>query len=212
MQRILIRMADLVFFLCIKFLGTTIKFEVQGDEHLSAITSAGKIPIYTFWHDRIFLSTYYWRNRGIIVMTSKSFDGEYIARFIQRFGFGSIRGSSSRGGVRALVDMIKSMRTGHPMAFTVDGPRGPRYVAKSGPLLLAKKTGNPILPFIIEPKKYWTVNSWDKLQIPRPFTKAKLIFGEPLYVEAKANDDQIQFDLERLQKSLDALVEDAKRK
>ena len=204
-QRILIRLADLAFFLFIRALGAVTRFELRGEENLTAIETAGKIPIYCFWHDRIFLSTYFWRSRGIVVMTSKSFDGEYIARFIRRFGFGAIRGSSSRGGSRALVEMVKSMRTGHPMAFTVDGPRGPRYEAKLGPIILAKKSGNPIMPFVVEPKRYWTVNSWDRLQIPRPFTRAMVIIGEPIYVDGDANDAAIELKLREFQRSLDDL-------
>ena len=108
-ERFLIRAADLIFFLAIKITGMMTRFEVDGIEHLRAIETAGKVPIYAFWHDRIFLSTYFWKKRGIVVLTSKSFDGEYIARFIQRFGYGAIRGSSSRGGSKALVELIKAM-------------------------------------------------------------------------------------------------------
>src|SRR5205814_1528691 len=118
------------------------------------------------------------RKRGIVVLTSKSFDGEYIARFIQRFGYGAIRGSSSRGGSRAIVEMIKAMRRGLPTAFTVDGPRGPKYEVKAGPVFLAKKTGNPIMPFVIEPRSCWTTRSWDKMHNPKPFTRALTIIGE----------------------------------
>ena len=206
-QRILIRLADLTFYVFIRAIGVVTRFEVRGGENLAAIESAGKIPIYSFWHDRIFLSTYFWRNRGIVVMTSKSFDGEYIARFIQRFGSGAIRGSSSRGGSRALVEMVKSMRTGHSMAFTADGPRGPRYQAKLGPVILAKKSGNPIMPFVVEAKKCWTVKSWDKLQIPRPFTTALVIIGEPIYVDGDADDAEIDLKLREFQRSLDDLNE-----
>lgn len=205
-QRISIRLADLLFYLSIKVLGMTARFEVRGEEHLAAIEGAGKLPIYTFWHDRIFLSTYYWRRRGIVVMTSRSFDGEYIARFIQRFGYGAIRGSSSRGGARALVEMIKCMRKGHPMAFTVDGPRGPRYEVKPGPIALARKTGNPVMPFVIEPRRYWRVNSWDKMQVPMPFTRSLLIIGEPIYVDRDADDAEVGSKLEQLQSELDALT------
>ena len=125
-QRILIRLADLTFFGFIKIIGALTRFEVRGIEHFEAISAAGKLPIYTFWHDRILLTTYFWRNRGIVVIISKSLDGEYIARILQRFGSGAIRGSSSRGGARAFVEMVRSMRSGKAMAFTVDGPRGPR--------------------------------------------------------------------------------------
>lgn len=206
-QRILIRLADLFFYAIIKLICLTVKFEIDGDENLKAIEAAGKIPIYTFWHNRIFLSIYLFRDRGIVVMTSKSFDGEYIARFIQRFGAGAIRGSSSRGGAKALVEMIKAMREGLPMAFAIDGPRGPRYKAKHGPVILAKKTGNPIMPFIVEPSSFWTAGSWDKMHIPKPFTKARLIIGEPIYVEPNAGDDEVEAKLAELQTSLDDLVE-----
>lgn len=209
-QRITIRLADAAFFLAIKVLGASAKFEVCGIEHFEAITSANKTPIYTFWHDRIFLSTYFWKRRGIVVMTSKSFDGEYIARFIQRFGYGAIRGSSSRGGSRALVEMIKAMRDSLPMAFTLDGPRGPKYEAKLGPVILAKKTGNPIMPFVIEAKHFWRAKSWDKMHVPKPFTQAAVFIGEPIYVDANADDAQIEGRLAELQRSLDQLVENGK--
>jgi lysophospholipid acyltransferase (LPLAT)-like uncharacterized protein len=210
-QRLSIRLADIAFSFSIKILGVLTRFEVQGSEYLDEIIAADKLPIYTLWHNRVILSTYFFRDRGIVVLTSQSFDGEYIARTLQRFGCGAIRGSSSRGGARALVEMIKSMRNRHPMAFTVDGPRGPQYQAKPGPVILAKKTGNPILPFLIEPKKYWSVNSWDKMQIPRPFAPALTIIGKPIYVNPTADAAEIEAKLAELQSSLDDLVDRGRR-
>lgn len=205
-KRILIRLADLSFYSAIRLLGGSTRFEVRGKVNYDAIVAGSRQPIFAFWHNRIFLSTYFWRENRIVVMTSKSFDGEYIARFIQRFGYGAIRGSSSRGGSRALVEMIKAMRSGLPMGFTIDGPRGPKYKAKPGPVILAKKTGNPILPFLIEAKRYWQARSWDNLQIPKPFTKALLIIGEPIYVAADATPDEVAAKVDELQKALDELV------
>lgn len=209
-QRVLIRGADLAFHYAIKALGLLTRFEVRGQENLDNIISAGKQPIYSFWHDRIFLGTYYFRNRGIVVLISQSFDGEYIARFIQRFGYGAIRGSSSQGGSRALVEMVNTMQNGHPTAFAVDGPRGPRYEAKAGPVLLAKKTGNPILPFVFEPRRYLTVNSWDKMQIPIPFARALLTIGKPIYVNAESDEKAVALKLDELQGSLDELTREAR--
>src|ERR1700730_18188495 len=140
-DRLLIRLADLAFFVLIKLIGRTVKFEIEGWENWEAACRDGKIPIYTFWHNRVFLSTYFWKRRGIVVMTSQSFDGEYIARFIQRFGSRDACGSSPRGGMGAIVEMVRLMRAGCPAGFTIDGPKGPRYVAKLGAVLLAKKTG-----------------------------------------------------------------------
>ena len=107
---------------------------------------------------------------------------------------------------KALVEMIKAMRRGLPMAFTADGPRGPKYQVKSGPVFLAKKTGNPILPFVIEPRRRWTTRSWDKMHIPRPFTRAAVLIGEPIYVDPKADDAETEAKLAELQASLDSLV------
>lgn len=205
-QRLVIRLAGLVLFWLIKIIGKTIRLEVEGWENYEQIEKDGKIPIHAFWHDRIFLATYFFRQRGIIVMSSESFDSEYTARFIQRFGYGIIKGSSTRGGIRALTEMIRIMRQGFPTAFTLDGPKGPRYIVKAGACLLAKKSGNPILPFSIEAKKFWKVNSWDLLQIPKPFSRAKVFIDKPVYVSAEANDEEIENKRLELQNSLDELV------
>jgi lysophospholipid acyltransferase (LPLAT)-like uncharacterized protein len=206
-ERLLIRLADWAFYLLINFIGKTVKFEIEGSEHYETIERAGKLPIICFWHNRIFLGTYFHRNRRIVVITSQSFDGEYIARFIQRFGYGAVRGSSTRGGVGALVEMIRLMKNGLATGFTIDGPKGPRYIAKSGACLLAKKTGNPILPLSVETEKFWTINSWDKLQIPKPFTRARVFYAEPLFVPRDASDEEIEERRDELQNKLDGLVE-----
>lgn len=205
-QRLTIRAADRAFYLLIKSIGKTVRFEVEGWENLENIEASGKIPIYTFWHNRIFLATYYFRHRGIIVMSSPSFDAEYIKRFIRRFGYGAVRGSSTRGGVGALVKMIRLMKDGLPAGFSIDGPKGPKYVAKSGACMLAKKTGNPVLPFIVESEKFWEIGSWDRLQIPKPFSRAKVIIAEPVYVEKDADDKEIENKRRFLQTKLDELV------
>ncbi len=210
-QKMTIRLADWAFFLLIKLIGKTVKFETEGAENLEAVEKADKLPIYTVWHNRIFLGTYYLRRRKIVVITSQSFDGEYIAAFLTRFGFGTVRGSSTRGGVGALVEMIRLMKKGLATAFTIDGPKGPRYFAKSGACLLAKKTGNPILPFAVEAEKFWTINSWDKLQIPKPFSRARFFYAEPIYVAQDASDEEIEKKREELQNKLDELVEFGKQ-
>lgn len=205
-ERILIRAADLAFYFVITVIGKTLKYEVEDRENFEAIERANKIPIYTFWHNRIFAGTYFFKKRGIILMSSQSFDGEYIARFIQRLGYGVVRGSSTRGGVSALVEMIRLMKSGLPMGFSIDGPKGPKYVAKMGACLLAKKTGNPVMPFVLESRKYWEIGSWDKLQIPKPFSKVKIIIAPPIYISEDANNEELENSRLELQKSLDELV------
>jgi lysophospholipid acyltransferase (LPLAT)-like uncharacterized protein len=210
-KRISIRVLDLIFFVLISLIGKTIRFETEGWENFEQITSRGKPPIYAFWHNRIFLATYYFRHHDIVVITSQSFDGEYIARFIQRFGYGAVRGSSTRGGVGALVALIRVMKTGKPAGFTVDGPKGPKYVAKNGAVLLAKKTGYPIMPFSVETEKFWSLKSWDDLQIPKPFTRAKVVIAKPIYVESDAGEAEIVNARNELQTKLDELAEIGKQ-
>jgi lysophospholipid acyltransferase (LPLAT)-like uncharacterized protein len=205
-QKMAIHVADRVFYLLIRLIGRTLRYETVGMEKFDEIAAEGKTPIYAFWHNRIFSATHFFRDRGIVVITSQSFDGEYIARFIQRFGYGAVRGSSTRGGVGALVEMIRLMKQGLPTGFTIDGPKGPRYVAKSGACLLAKKTGNPIVPFVIETEKYWTVKSWDRLQIPKPFSRARVFIADPVYVEKTADEKELENKLAELQRKLDELV------
>jgi lysophospholipid acyltransferase (LPLAT)-like uncharacterized protein len=206
-ERIMIRFVDWAFYVALSLIGMTIRFEVEGWGHYESVIANGKHPIWPFWHDRIFLSILYFRDRGIVVITSKSRDGEYIARLTQRLGFGAIRGSSSRGGARALVEMRNAMKLALEIAVTVDGPRGPRYEAKPGPVYLSKLTGNPILPFLIEPKSYWTLNSWDKFQIPKPFTKALLIIAEPFTVDPNSDENELEQKVIKMQRSLDDLVQ-----
>ena len=204
-ERFLIKIADLTFFVLIALVGRTIRWEVEGAENLEAASVQDSLPIYTFWHNRVFLATYFFRKRRIVVMTSRSFDGEYIARFIQRFGYGAARGSSTRGGIGAIVEMARLMRAGCPTAFTIDGPKGPRYVAKMGAVLLAKKTGCPVLPFAITPARYLTIKSWDGLQIPLPFTRALTAIAAPLYVPSDADEEALQAKRDELQNVLDRL-------
>lgn len=204
-DRFLIRAADLAFYVLIKLIGGTVKFEVGGWENWEAASRDGKIPIYTFWHDRIFLATYFWQRRRIVVMTSRSFDGEYIARFIQRFGYGAARGSSTRGATGAVVEMVRLMRAGCPTAFTIDGPKGPPYAAKMGAVLLAKKTGNPVLPFSITPAKFRNTRSWDRTQVPKLFARARVDIAAPIYVPGDADDEILNARRDELQNALDEL-------
>jgi lysophospholipid acyltransferase (LPLAT)-like uncharacterized protein len=204
-KRLMIRAADLVFYFLIRVIGRTVRFTVEGRENWEAAAKDGSLPIYTCWHNRVFLSTYFFRRRRIVVMTSQSFDGEYIARFIQRFGYGAARGSSTRGGVGAIIEMVRLMRAGSPAGFMIDGPKGPRYEAKMGAVLLAKKTGSPVMPFNIAAQKFWEAKSWDASQVPKPFTRARVIIAPPIYVPADADEALLIAKRDELQRALDEL-------
>ncbi len=180
-------------------LGRTWRYTSEGAEAYDRIVAAGQRPIIAFWHGRILPGMMFFRDRGIVVITSENFDGEWIARIIERFGYGTARGSSSRGGVKALVQMKRLMAQGHPTAFTLDGPRGPAEHAQPGALWLAKATGQPILPFQAESASAWHAKSWDRTQVPKPFTRIAIAVGPPFYVPADADDaalEQRRLDLE----------------
>ena len=166
---------------------------------------AGHQPVMAFWHGRILPATYYFRQRGIVVITSENFDGEWIARIIERFGFGTARGSSSRGGLKAMLQLVREMGSGRPAGFTLDGPRGPARVAQPGAIWLARATGNPVLPFHLESSSYWMTNSWDKTQIPKPFSTVALVVGDPLEVPANADDQQLEAFRQEVEKRLEDL-------
>lgn len=189
----------------IRLLCRTLRWHVEGEEHYDALVESGRQPILAFWHGRILPAAYYFRHRRIVVITSQNFDGEWIARIIRRFGYGTARGSSSRGGARALVQMRRDLAEGRPVAFTVDGPRGPAGIAQAGASWLAGATGNPVLPFHIEADRCWTASSWDRTQIPKPFARVVIAVGEPLTVsgtseaEVEAGRQQIERALQQLE-------------
>jgi lysophospholipid acyltransferase (LPLAT)-like uncharacterized protein len=186
-------------------LGATLRWRADGLEHLAAVERSGRPPIMAFWHGRILPATVYFRRRGIVVITSENFDGEWIAGIIERFGYGTARGSTSRGGRKALRQLTRDMAAGKPAAFTIDGPRGPARIAQPGALWLAKATGNPVVPFHIETDRHWTLNSWDRTQIPKPFAVSAIAIGEPLYVAPDTNASGLTEATRALQQQLQML-------
>ena len=185
----------------IKALGSTYRWRVDGFAHYESIVASGKQPIFAFWHGRILPATLFWRDRGIVVITSQNFDGEWIAGIIRRFGYGTARGSTSRGGARALVQLRRDLSGGRPAAFTIDGPRGPARVAQPGAVFLAGATAQPILPFHIEASRFWTAGRWDQTQIPTPFSTVAVAIGAPM--TAAATDEET---VERCRKELEATL------
>jgi len=211
-QRVSLWFITWIGFLAIRAIGPTLRFAVSFEE--GAPDNLEKPPgIGPFWHRCVFAAAYLWRDLQFRVMTSRSFDGEYIARIIQKFGYVALRGSSSRGGVGALLGARREIERGFTIAFTIDGPRGPRYVAKPGPVLLAKLTGVPIVPFYIALEDPWVLNSWDRLMIPKPFSRAMMRVAKNIHVPRDADDAELgrlhhemQAALERVQKFADENV------
>jgi len=185
-------------------LGSSLTWKVEGLEHLR-FEGDGRRPIMAFWHGRVLTATYYFRGRGIVVMISENFDGEWISRIIEQFGFRTSRGSTTRGGQRALLQLKREMDRGQPSGFAVDGPRGPARQAQPGAIWLAKLTGSPVVPFHMEASRYWTLKSWDRTQIPKPFSTVALAVGEPIDVPSEADEATLEARRVELEQSLFAL-------
>jgi lysophospholipid acyltransferase (LPLAT)-like uncharacterized protein len=207
-QRIALWVITVVGFLAIRLIGPTLRWSVSfevGGPNRDRIEPA----ILVFWHRCVFGATWWFRRRNIQVMTSRSFDGEYIARIIEKFGYGAVRGSSSRGAVRALLGMHTQIEQGNAVAFTIDGPRGPRYVAKPGPVLLARNTGVPVVCFYIAMENAWVLNTWDGFMIPKPFSRAHLRFGKMISVPRDADSAALEQFHREMQATLDRVREQA---
>lgn len=204
-DRLTIRAADISLYSVIRALCSTLRWEVEGREHLDAVLASGHRPIFTFWHACIVSATWFWRNRGIVVMSSVSRDAEYTGRFIKRLGYGTARGSATRGSRRAMAEMAECLLSGIDVGFTIDGPRGPAYQAKPGAVTLARHTGQAILPFHVAVARYWELPSWDRLQIPRPFTRAAVFVGAPILIADRADKAEAEARQAALQATLDRL-------
>jgi hypothetical protein len=189
----------------IALLGLTLRLRVEGREHLDVVTASGQPFILSVWHGRILPLTWFFRRRGLVVITSQNFDGEWIARIIARFGYGTARGSTSRNARAALHQMVREIRAGRSTAFTLDGPRGPALEAKPGALWLASATGALLLPAHAEAERYWALKSWDRTQIPMPFSRVAVVIGAPLPVPRRLSDDDMEDQRRTLESALEAL-------
>lgn len=190
----------------IRLIAPTMKLAVSFEDGAPPSLDA-KPLVLAFWHSCIFPAIYAWRNLQIRVMSSDSFDGEYTGRIIRKFGFVKVRGSSSKGAVRALLWMRREIEQGATVAFTIDGPRGPRYVAKPGPVVLARATGAPMVAFHIALENPWVLNTWDKSMIPKPFSRALLRISCKIHVPEDSGEDERQRYHAELQAALDRVRE-----
>ena len=187
----------------VRALCSTWTWKLSGAEHVDAIAQAGHHPILALWHGRILAATPYFQRRGIVAMASENFDGEWIAQLLGKFGYAAARGSTSRGGAMALRQLVTQVKD-HGVAFTLDGPRGPAEVAQPGAVWLAKATGNPLLPFHSEAASSWTLKSWDRTQIPKPFTTVAMAIGKPIYVPRDSDERALEESRIALEASLAA--------
>ena len=188
----------------VRLIGPTLRFEIIGVANAIQIRDTGEPGIGAFWHRCIFPAIWMWRNRGIVVLNTANFDGQWTRRVIERLGFGTAQGSSTRGAIEGLVVMAQRLEEGRHVAFTIDGPRGPRYVAKPGPVILARRTGKAISVFHIGLERAHTFKkSWDLFQLPYPFSRALMVVAPPIRVPTDADSETLKRKQAEMQTALE---------
>jgi lysophospholipid acyltransferase (LPLAT)-like uncharacterized protein len=205
-QRIILRIIIWAGSWIIRLIGPTLRVSISYED--GAQQTLDQRPLIgSFWHSCIIPSTYICRDLGVRVMSSNSYDGEYMGRIIHQFGFVAVKGSSSRNAVRALLGLRRALADGWTVAFTLDGPRGPRHKVKPGPVALARSSGVPLTMFHAAVDKAWVLNSWDRMMIPLPFSRVLLRFGKLIPVPTDASDEDVERYTAELQSALDRACE-----
>src|SRR6202453_1652189 len=201
-QRIVLRIIITAGYWFIRLIGPTLRVCVSREEGAQE-TICQRPLIGSFWHACIIPATYMFRNFGVRVMSSNSYDGEYMGRIIRKFGFVAVKGSSTRNAVRALLGLRRALQEGWTVAFSLDGPRGPRYKVKPGPVALGRSSGVPLSAFHIAVDKAWVLNTWDRLIIPKPFSRVLMRFAKLIVVPPDTDEADLARYEQRLQDSLD---------
>ncbi|HYJ81026.1 MAG TPA: lysophospholipid acyltransferase family protein [Longimicrobiaceae bacterium] len=177
----------------------------EGVENYDQFWRVGKPVVFTLWHGRLLPCTHYHRQQGVVTLISHHRDGEYITRIVRRWGYTAVRGSTSRGGLEALRELIQHLKHGRSLAITPDGPRGPREKMKPGPVLMAQRSGAPIIPVVSGASRAWYFGGWDRFMIPQPFARLQIAYGEPIFVPRRAGEAEIQAIADRVEEVLGEL-------
>jgi lysophospholipid acyltransferase (LPLAT)-like uncharacterized protein len=182
------------------------RYTTAGEEHFRRFHDDGRPVIFTLWHGRLLPCTYHHRGEGVVTLVSLHRDGEYITRAVRRWGYVAVRGSTSRGGLEALRELIGHVRDGRSLAITPDGPRGPREQMKPGPVLIAQRTGAPIIPVAASASRGWYFGGWDRFLVPRPFARCRIEYGEPVHVPRRLDEAGVRGTMGEVESRLAALM------
>lgn len=169
----------------LRTLGSTWRFRVVNGEALDQFRARNETVVFSLWHGQMLPLLFHHRGQGVSVLISEHGDGEIIARIAQRLGYRTVRGSTSRGAARALLGLVRELEDGHDLAITPDGPRGPAKSYAPGPLIVAQRSGRPILPTVVSVSAAWHLKSWDRFMIPKPFARVTVAYGDPIFIRAE---------------------------
>lgn len=189
-----------------RLIGATVRLEVEG---LPELAQGGRGQIFAGWHGRTFLATKLFRNKGIWTIISTSRDGQAQNRIFSKFGFRTIRGSSSRGGAKVLIESIRILKTGATLAFTPDGPRGPTHIVQDGVIAMGQKARAVIVPVGVSASRRWLLPTWDSYMIPKPFSRAVMIFGPPIEVPEKPTAEEFETIRTHLEREINRVEHEA---
>ncbi len=178
--------------LLIRLFGLSWRIRTVDQRFLESARRLSERVIFAFWHGRMLPLSYMHRGRAVQVLTSEHSDGELMGRAIRYLGFGHVRGSSTRGGTRAIFELVKKVEQGFDLGITVDGPKGPKFVVKPGPVEIAKLSGAPIVPITASSASHWAFNSWDAFEVPKPLSRVTVRYGEPVAVPPDADPETIE--------------------
>jgi hypothetical protein len=204
-QRLILAVAPRVVWVLVQIMGLTWRFEEIAEEGVSPlIGGAGAgAEIFCFWHQCVLPCAIYYRKTHATILISRSFDGELITRTLALFGFHAVRGSSSRSAREGLLGLKDVIELGRPAIFTADGPRGPIYQTKMGPIKLAQMTGARIGAFHLEPERAWTMKSWDRFLVPMPFTRIAVSWAQWTEVPRDLSHDEFEAKREELNAAIE---------
>jgi hypothetical protein len=204
-QRVILAVVPRIVWVLLWILGLTWRFRVIAEEGVTPVLF-GQIPgpeVYCFWHQCVLPCTIYFRRSRAVILISRSFDGELITRILRMFGFDAVRGSSSRSARQGLMGLVDVIESGRTAIFTADGPLGPIYQTKMGPIKLAQLTGAPIGSFHLQPERAWVMKSWDRFLIPKPFTRICVSWAQWTHVPRDLCPEQFEPKRQELNAALE---------
>ncbi len=204
-KKLRFRVGGLVGQVLVRSLFSTIRCTREGTEHYLRFREEGTSVVFAFWHAQLLPLVHYRRGEGAVVLVSEHADGEYITQIIERNGFGTARGSSTRGGAKGLKAVVRALRNGHDVGITADGPRGPRHEFKWGALVAAQLSGAPVIPVAVGAPRAWLAKSWDKFIIPKPFSLVRLGYAPPHWIPREASEDELVEHAAELQDTLNRM-------
>lgn len=184
----------------------TVRRRLEGTEHLAGLRERGQAVILVCWHDQLLPLVHAHRGEGVVVLVSEHADGEYLARIVERLGYKTARGSSTRSGARGLRELVRAARAGHDVALTPDGPRGPRHRFKEGALMAARMTRHPVVPLAAAASSAWRFDSWDRFMVPRPFARVRIAYGAPRWIPRDLARDELRAEARSLERTLNRLT------